>query len=109
MIINSTAKTSANDYFDNTQNFAIVHLRRTFDATDQEQGNDIPFELVVENIGTIIDFMIQVEKPDGEIIRNLPLVSFSGNTFTFTPDIAHGHDEIVVDGAIVNILIVATR
>jgi hypothetical protein len=78
MIIFSTAKSSSNNYLNNTQTQAMVHLMRTI-ASDEPDG---PLDIVVEELGKITDVYIQSRTIGGLFTVEHPDVDFEGNVIT---------------------------
>jgi hypothetical protein len=81
MIINSTLKTRDNDYLENTENIAMVHINRTVDAGDTTLT---PFKVVVENLTTVHYVIFEVSDSSGVHTNDYPAVSISKNVITFT-------------------------
>jgi hypothetical protein len=102
--INTTNKTKTNDYFTNTENVAMVHVCRVFNADDASDISSVPINIVVENLGKIIDILPQLTTGDGhnQIIDDP--ITFSGNVITIP-----ANSGAVVDGNSLNILVVGKR
>jgi hypothetical protein len=102
--INTTNKTKTNDYFTNTENVAMVHVCRVFDATDVTDISSGPINIVVENLGKIIDILPQLTTSATlhQVIDDP--ITFSGNVITIPTN-----SGTVVNGNILNILVVGKR
>lgn len=93
MIITSTDKTIDNDYLDNSQCRAIVHVRRIFGPT--EAGS---IDLPIENLDTIKDFIFQVRKTTtGEAVFTT-LARIEGNVISFGNVTANTEANLLIIG-----------
>jgi hypothetical protein len=102
MIINTTNKTADNDYLNNTENVAMVHVCRVFDATDVTENSGADLELEIENLNLIIDVIAQCTNSiNGNHVEIQDIITWSGNVITFEED-----SEWIVDGHILNLLVI---
>jgi hypothetical protein len=97
MIILSTNKTSANDYFANTQMQAIVHMKRLIDASENGGGVNIS----IDELGKITDVIAQMrQSSDSDYPNRSPNITITGNVINISA---------VVTGDIYTIFAIGTR
>lgn len=79
MFIQSTSKNSTNDYFANTEELAIVHVKRLIDST--EDNTNVSFQ--IEELGVIKYVFVQDRDPSSSgVSDDVTGVTFVGNTVT---------------------------
>jgi hypothetical protein len=89
MIINSTNILRDSNYLNNTENVAMVHVRRVVDAGDgivdeSEFTIYTPFKVKIEELTNIRNVIFEVRGPTNNLIHILPVINIVGNEITFT-------------------------